>query len=339
MKTIDQRIRHEKRVFVLRLAFLCVLGAVIVLCVGTLLASQPEPEHPSAWICKDANGCVASKQIDGKQRKVIFRKGDVVHEDHGWIVSSDDGWKRLKVDQAVSLQTIAPQAQRCEAEDATLNQPGDPPKSTIDYVPPGFYVVYSPRVYHPWLPGNVGIFVVPLETDKVIVYGTGYGRTVLGDRTPQEDMELVDHVIRFCLGFSASTEIVIVAPHHHRDHVSPEAVHALRGFGHTITSIIIHEGDVPFYFNVPDWMYDGPTPLWTVEDALITEVVSGAGCNTIIREWDSPLGKIRIRNRPEHTPGTMDLSIGTGIILLGSQRNLTCPSILTEIPPHGNVVL
>jgi len=230
---------------------------------------------------------------------------------------------------ALILQT------QCVAEDSGLNLPTDPPKSTVDWVAPGFYVVYSPRVFHPYAPGNVKMTVVPLGLDKVLLFGTGYGDTILGDRPPAEDMALVDHVIRDCLLFSSTTEIIIVAPHFHPDHLAPESVHALRGLGYHISTIIIHEGDVPDYLDRSSQWYDGPYQQWTVQDALAVEVVSGTGCGNKLRVWSSVLGEVSIRNRPEHTAGTMDLTIA-GVTVLGSQRNTTCTPSSVQRPAHGN---
>lgn len=47
--------------------------------------------------CEAINGCVARiNESDGTQREVIFREGDVVNTGAGWIVSTDDGWYRLR---------------------------------------------------------------------------------------------------------------------------------------------------------------------------------------------------------------------------------------------------
>ncbi len=63
---------------------------------------------PSAEVyqCREVTGCVATINTDdGKQKKVIFRKGDIVSTDAGWIVSTDDGWVRLRSKRGGSGET------------------------------------------------------------------------------------------------------------------------------------------------------------------------------------------------------------------------------------------
>jgi hypothetical protein len=47
--------------------------------------------------CENDDGCVASHTVDNEVVDVDFRKGDMVSTEAGWYVSSDDGWKKVKV--------------------------------------------------------------------------------------------------------------------------------------------------------------------------------------------------------------------------------------------------
>ena len=67
-----------------------------VIAVAFLAATAPK-SSAEIYQCRAVTGCVATINTDdGRQKKVIFRKGDVVSTDAGWIVSTDDGWVRLR---------------------------------------------------------------------------------------------------------------------------------------------------------------------------------------------------------------------------------------------------
>ena len=46
--------------------------------------------------CRQNQGCVAHKVVDGVLQPVSFRKGDLISTDDGWLVDSSQGWKKIK---------------------------------------------------------------------------------------------------------------------------------------------------------------------------------------------------------------------------------------------------
>jgi len=45
--------------------------------------------------CQTAAGCPASMTTGGRTKTVVFRKGDVIDTDGGWIVNTELGWKSV----------------------------------------------------------------------------------------------------------------------------------------------------------------------------------------------------------------------------------------------------
>lgn len=45
--------------------------------------------------CQDAGGCAASRTSGGKTSTVVFRKGDIVDTDAGWVVTTELGWSKV----------------------------------------------------------------------------------------------------------------------------------------------------------------------------------------------------------------------------------------------------
>lgn len=46
--------------------------------------------------CRQRNGCVAHKVVNGVLKPVNFRKGDLVSTQDGWVVDTTRGWKKIK---------------------------------------------------------------------------------------------------------------------------------------------------------------------------------------------------------------------------------------------------
>ena len=63
--------------------------AVLILAFGYYSNAQD-------YQCDDDAGCTASINEDGELEEVVFRKGDLVSTEAGWVVSSDDGWVKVK---------------------------------------------------------------------------------------------------------------------------------------------------------------------------------------------------------------------------------------------------
>lgn len=54
------------------------------------------PARAEDYQCGDDAGCTARVTEDGELQEVVFRKGDLVSTEAGWVVSPDDGWVKVK---------------------------------------------------------------------------------------------------------------------------------------------------------------------------------------------------------------------------------------------------
>lgn len=66
-----------------------------VICALFVLTATAWSSYGEQFKCKNAAGCPASITTGGKTRTVVFRKGDLVDTDSGWIVDPDLGWKKV----------------------------------------------------------------------------------------------------------------------------------------------------------------------------------------------------------------------------------------------------
>ena len=73
-----------------------VTAAGLVLAVGFPLSAED-------YQCGDDAGCSAQITEDGELQEVVFRKGDLVSTEAGWVVSPDDGWVKVKTKDRSSL--------------------------------------------------------------------------------------------------------------------------------------------------------------------------------------------------------------------------------------------
>jgi hypothetical protein len=64
-------------------------AALLVLAAGIPLRAED-------YQCGDDAGCSAQITEDGELQEVVFRKGDMVSTEAGWVVSADDGWVKVK---------------------------------------------------------------------------------------------------------------------------------------------------------------------------------------------------------------------------------------------------
>ena len=71
--------------------------AVLLLMVAGLTA------HAEDYQCTSDAGCTARITEDGELQEVVFRKGDLVSTEAGWVVSPDDGWVKVKTKDRSSL--------------------------------------------------------------------------------------------------------------------------------------------------------------------------------------------------------------------------------------------
>ena len=67
----------------------CVSAALLVMATG--LSS-----HAEDYQCQNDSGCTARISEDGELQEVVFRKGDLVSTEAGWVVSPDDGWVKVR---------------------------------------------------------------------------------------------------------------------------------------------------------------------------------------------------------------------------------------------------
>ena len=61
-----------------------------------LLLAAGFPLSAEDYQCGDDAGCTARITEDGELQEVVFRKGDLVSTEAGWVVSPDDGWVKVK---------------------------------------------------------------------------------------------------------------------------------------------------------------------------------------------------------------------------------------------------
>lgn len=64
-------------------------AALLVLAAGI-------PVFAEDYQCGEEAGCSAQITEDGELQEVVFRKGDLVSTEAGWVVSPDDGWVKVK---------------------------------------------------------------------------------------------------------------------------------------------------------------------------------------------------------------------------------------------------
>ena len=63
-----------------------------VITVVSLLASTAILSSAEDYQCRNASGCAATKTQGGVQKRVVFRKGDIVSTERGFAVAGDNGW-------------------------------------------------------------------------------------------------------------------------------------------------------------------------------------------------------------------------------------------------------
>ena len=54
------------------------------------------PASAEDYQCGEDAGCTARITEDGELQEVVFRKGDLVSTEAGWVDSTDDGWVKVK---------------------------------------------------------------------------------------------------------------------------------------------------------------------------------------------------------------------------------------------------
>lgn len=80
-------------------------SALLVLAAGI-------PAHAEDYQCDDDAGCTARINEDGVLEEVVFRKGDLVSTEAGWIVSPDDGWVKVRTKAGTRTEGLAQQVAR-----------------------------------------------------------------------------------------------------------------------------------------------------------------------------------------------------------------------------------
>jgi hypothetical protein len=67
-----------------------------VLSAVFLLMTAAVSLHAEDYMCRNGAGCTASIVEDGSLQQVVFRRGDIVSTEAGWIVSPEDGWVKVR---------------------------------------------------------------------------------------------------------------------------------------------------------------------------------------------------------------------------------------------------
>ena len=69
---------------------------VPILTVIGLTAIMAIPTYARDYRCKDVSGCIAQIPENGQLKTVLFRKGDIISTEEGWIVNPTNGWAKVK---------------------------------------------------------------------------------------------------------------------------------------------------------------------------------------------------------------------------------------------------
>ena len=69
---------------------------ISVLTVIGLASTAAIPAMAQDFLCRQATGCVAQIPENGQLKTVVFRRGDIVSTEEGWIVDPKDGWMKIK---------------------------------------------------------------------------------------------------------------------------------------------------------------------------------------------------------------------------------------------------
>jgi hypothetical protein len=72
-----------------------------VLTAATVLVGAALEPQAADYQCRSSNGCTAQIWENGQLKTVNFRKGDIVCTEDGWVVSTQNGWKKLKPKKTV----------------------------------------------------------------------------------------------------------------------------------------------------------------------------------------------------------------------------------------------
>lgn len=67
-----------------------------LLAAAWLVLAAALPSHAEDYQCGNDAGCTARITEDGEVQEVVFRKGDLVSTEAGWVVSPDDGWVKVR---------------------------------------------------------------------------------------------------------------------------------------------------------------------------------------------------------------------------------------------------
>lgn len=72
----------------------------VFMALALLTLTAPTPAED--YVCKEECGCYAAINEGGELLGTVFRKGDTVETADGWIISPDDGWRKVKHDGATN---------------------------------------------------------------------------------------------------------------------------------------------------------------------------------------------------------------------------------------------
>jgi len=67
-----------------------------VIAAATVLATFGPAPRAEQYQCHSASGCTAFITTNGVHRKVVFRRGDLVNTDAGWVLHPRDGWVKVR---------------------------------------------------------------------------------------------------------------------------------------------------------------------------------------------------------------------------------------------------
>jgi len=81
---------------------------IVPLLAAIFLSSSPRGEE---YQCREKAGCFATRTKGGVTELVIFRRGDLVGTESGWVVDPADGWLKVwsgRLGLASALPGVSP---------------------------------------------------------------------------------------------------------------------------------------------------------------------------------------------------------------------------------------
>lgn len=232
----------------------------------------------------------------------------------------------------------------CDVPPLVLEGPAVPPPGPREIVSGELYLVYSILLDGRARFETSNIFVVRgadlSGRKKAWIFSTGYGdgdylaqfpnrAGQASERSGAEDAADVARVVSACMGLAPeNTDLHIVVPHGHSDHINQEFVAALLGLGYAVPEILVHVRDLEAVLCTTCQAHADP-PFTSDVRALMQPIGTARDdCDDELLRFDThALGvwTVTSDHSPAHTPGVINLdSPVLGVRLTGSKIQDFC---------------